>query len=308
MCPSHDETQQDEYISRLNRVIDYIQNHYDEELNLTKLAEVACFSKFHFHRLFRTLVGETLNEFVRRVRLEKSIQKLTRERSKSITQIALDCGFSSSQNFAKAFGQRFGMTPSTYRNSKHGNMNSKRGNAVSFHMLYDTDNQKQIHTPQTWETGMRVAVKEMPQYHVAYIRKMGPYSKETSRAFGELMQWAGPRGYLRPEMMLGILYWDNPEVTPPEKCRVDACLSVPVGIQAEAPIGMQFIHGGSYAVCQFEVKTDLFLQAWQDAFSWLVNSGYESEDQPCYESYHNNPADHPEGKWIFDICIPLKCN
>ncbi len=296
-----------EYRRRVCLAMDYINNNLAKDLTLEEIAEAASFSMFHFHRIFKAVVGETVSEYTRRLRLEHAANRLISSRQ-PVTQVAMECGFSSSQNFAKAFGQRFGMTPSTYRNSKHGNMNSKRGNAVSFHMLYDTDNQKQIHTPQTWETGMRVAVKEMPQYHVAYIRKMGPYSKETSRAFGELMQWAGPRGYLRPEMMLGILYWDNPEVTPPEKCRVDACLSVPVGIQAEAPIGMQFIHGGSYAVCQFEVKTDLFLQAWQDAFSWLVNSGYESEDQPCYESYHNNPADHPEGKWIFDICIPLKCN
>ena len=110
-----DETVNNEYLFRLNRAIDYIQKHYDENLNLTKLAAIACFSKFHFHRLFRTFVGETLNDFVRRFRLEKAVHKLILEKHKSITDIALDCGFSSSQNFAKAFKSYFGVNSTFIR-------------------------------------------------------------------------------------------------------------------------------------------------------------------------------------------------
>jgi len=115
MRESADKLLKNEYRSRLNRTIDYIQNHYDEDLNLTKLAEIACFSKFHFHRIFRAMVGETLNDFVQRIRLEKSVQMLITELNKSITDIALDCGFSCSQNFAKIFKAHYGMTPSIVR-------------------------------------------------------------------------------------------------------------------------------------------------------------------------------------------------
>ena len=115
MRVSADKLLKNEYRSRLNRTIDYIHNHYDEDLNLTKLAEVACFSKFHFHRIFRAMVGETLNDFVQRIRLEKSVQKLTTDFNKSITEIALDGGFSSLQNFAKIFKSHYGMTPSIMR-------------------------------------------------------------------------------------------------------------------------------------------------------------------------------------------------
>lgn len=153
---------------------------------------------------------------------------------------------------------------------------------------------------------MNVEVREMPEYNVAYVRKMGPYGKETcEQAFGELMQWAGPRGHLASGVMLGV-YWDNPEVTPPEKCRVDACVSVPHGTAPGGQFGMQIISGGTYAVCHFEIKADNFQQSWEDAFAWIVSSGYECDDRPCYELYHTSAEDHPEGKWIFDICIPLK--
>lgn len=153
---------------------------------------------------------------------------------------------------------------------------------------------------------MKAEVREMPEYNVAYVRKMGPYGKDTcEQAFAELAQWAGPRGYLASGVMLAV-YWDNPDVTSPEKCRVDACVSIPHAIVSERQIALQIIKGGLYGVCHFEIQSDSFQQAWDDAFAWLVNSGYECGDKPCYELYHNNAADHPEGKWIFDICIPLK--
>ncbi|MBN2385086.1 GyrI-like domain-containing protein [bacterium] len=119
------------------------------------------------------------------------------------------------------------------------------------------------------------------------------------------MRWAGPKGHLASGTMLG-LYWDNPEVTPSDKCRIDACVSVPHGTSTEGKVGIQTISGGPYAVCHFEIETDSFQKAWEDAFAWLVHSGYECADKPCYERYHNTADEHPEGKWDFDICIPLK--
>ncbi|MFH0825973.1 MAG: GyrI-like domain-containing protein, partial [Pseudomonadota bacterium] len=153
---------------------------------------------------------------------------------------------------------------------------------------------------------MIAEVREMPEYHVAYVRKLGPYGKETcEQGFGELMQWAGPRGYLNSGTCIGV-YWDNPEVTPPDKCRSDACVTVPAGTQTEGQIGLQTLAGGPYAVCRFEIKGDSFDKAWDDAFKWVIGGGHECEDRPCYEIYHNDASTDPDGKWIFDICIPLK--
>ena len=100
----------------------------------------------------------------------------------------------------------------------------------------------------------------------------------------------------------------TPEVTPPEKCRVDACISVPEGITPKGRVSTQTIRGGLHAVCHFEIEGDNFQKAWEEAFAWLVGSGHECDDSPCYELYHTNAQDHPQGKWIFDVCIPLKGN
>ncbi len=101
------------------------------------------------------------------------------------------------------------------------------------------------------------------------------------------------------------MYWDNPEVTPPEKCRVDACVTVPAGTEVDGAVGIQTIAGGTYAVCRIETKCENFDEAWQAAFAWVVESGRECADRPCYELYHQIGEMHPDGIWIFDICVPL---
>lgn len=295
-----------DYQKRVCQAMNFISRNLDRDLSLAEIAEAASFSMFHFHRIFKAVVGETVAGFTRRLRLELAANRLLSKTHEDITAIAIDCGFSSSQNFAKAFRQHFGMTPSGYRKSKTGNKMSKRENALSIQASYDSDTAFRNSQQNEGRNIMNAEVREMPEYNVAYVRKIGPYGPEIcEQAFGELAQWAGPRGYLSSGAVLGV-YWDNPEITPPEKCRVDACVSVPHGTAAEGQVGVQTISGGPYAVCRFEIKSDEFQQAWEDAFKWLVSGGYECDDKPCYELYHNDASDHPEGQWIVDICIPLK--
>jgi len=295
-----------DYRRRMCRAMNFINENLTRDVSLDEIARAACFSKYHFHRVFKTVVGETVSGFTRRLRLEWAANLLLADSRRSVTEIALECMFSSSQNFAKAFHQHFGATPSAYRKSNHGNKLRNPGNAKALRLRYDADTM--FTGPQTREVrvDMNPEVKEMPEYHVAFVRKVGPYGKVTcGEAFGELVRWAGPRGYLKTGAVFGI-YWDNPEVTPPGKCRLDACISVPKGTEAEAPLGFQTIAGGLYGVCHFEIGIDEFQQAWDDAFEWLVGSGHQCDDTPCYELYHNSAEDHPEGKWVVDICIPLR--
>jgi len=84
-----------EYTKRIDQVIDYLRDHLDKPLKLKDLARVACFSEYHFHRVFGAMTGETVNDFTNRLRLEKAARLLTKTRQ-SLTEIALECGFSSS--------------------------------------------------------------------------------------------------------------------------------------------------------------------------------------------------------------------
>ena len=300
-----------DYRKRICEAMNYITRHLDRDLPLEEIARSAAFSPFHFHRIFTILTGESVAAFTRRLRLERAANKLEQAHHRSITDIALECGFSSSQNFAKAFRRRFGLSPSAYKKSKQGNTLGKQGNAFSPDSPYAADmlftGSLLFHNPASEkELLMEGSIQEMPAYRVAYVRKLGAYGHETcEKAFGELMAWAGPRGYLESGTVLGV-YWDNPEVTPPDKCRTDACISLPEGTEPDGGLGLQTLRGGPYAVCRFEIADTDFQKAWQEAFTWFMEKGYACDDGPCYERYHNNPGDHPEGKWIVDICIPLK--
>ena len=88
--------QRKEYLARINNVIDYIDNNITDKFTLDKLSSVANFSKFHFHRIFASIVGETLSNYILRIRLEKAATLLVYNPNLSVTEIYLDCGFSSS--------------------------------------------------------------------------------------------------------------------------------------------------------------------------------------------------------------------
>ena len=111
----------EDYISRINKVIDYIDRNLAEELSLEKLAEIANFSPFHFHRILSAIIGEPLNTFIKRLRLEKSAFQLIVLPQKTITEIGLDCGFSGSSVFSRKFKSFFRVSPAEYRKNKSNN-------------------------------------------------------------------------------------------------------------------------------------------------------------------------------------------
>jgi AraC family transcriptional regulator len=104
-----------EYTARVNRVIDYIEANISQDLSLKELADVAHFSPYHFHRIFRAMVGETLNDFIQRVRIERAASKLVQNPGQTVTEIAFECGFSGSSAFAREFRNVFGMSASSWR-------------------------------------------------------------------------------------------------------------------------------------------------------------------------------------------------
>ncbi|MGY0574619.1 helix-turn-helix transcriptional regulator [Bradyrhizobium sp. RDM12] len=104
-----------EYERRINRVIDYVQGHLADDLTLERLARVAAFSPFHFHRVFAAITGETLSDFIRRVRLERAAGALISLPETSILDVAYRYGFSSAATFARAFRAHFGMSATQWR-------------------------------------------------------------------------------------------------------------------------------------------------------------------------------------------------
>ncbi|MFC2078627.1 GyrI-like domain-containing protein [Candidatus Bipolaricaulota bacterium] len=298
------EIRRQEYVGRINRVMDHIRADLTGDLRLETLARVASFSPYHFHRVFKAVVGETVNMFIRRVRLQMAASQLSSNPKKSITRIATDCGFSSPSSFARDFRRTFGMSASQFRAGGQDSI-AKFREALSqtgVEFLGDSD-PRNDRTPMEFS----VEVKTMPEFHVAYIRHVGRYNK-IGEAFERLMRWAGPRGLLCfPETSIFGIYYDSPEVTPVSQLRSDACVTVPVGTAVDGEVGTMTIPGGQFAVAHVEIDPTQYGEAWDRLIGdWLPRSGYQPDDRLCYELYLNDPDEHPEKKHIVDICEPIR--
>jgi len=304
------------YTTRINRVIDYINLNIDGDLNLERMSEIASFSKYHFHRIFAEIVGETLGDFIKRIRLEKSINNLRMKSSASITEIAYSCGFSSSAHFSRAFRDAYGLTPSEFRNSKNFQINSNKcqtnsnivkdySSEICYNKTTSLKDEKQI-LERRRIIAMKVEVKEMPEFKAVYVRHIGDYEPEgISKVWDKLCKWAGPRGIIgRDTKFIGIGY-DNPEVTPPGKCRYDACITIDRDIEISGEIGTSVIPGGRHAVYHYEGDSAGIKEAYHNLYGvWLPSSGYQPEDRCGYEMYLNDVE--KEKKFVMDICIPVK--
>ena len=170
-------TEQD-YRARIVRTLVYIEQHLDEDLDLEKLSAVAAFSRFHFHRIFRGVVGETVKEHLKRLRLERAARTL-KQSGEPIVQVALEAGFAAHESFTRAFGNMFGESPSEYRGT---------GSQAS---VYDN-------IPP-------VEVKELPPMRLIFLRHVGPYGA-VGATWGRLMSWAGMRGFF-PRARRGLQGW-----------------------------------------------------------------------------------------------------
>ncbi|KPK87681.1 MAG: hypothetical protein AMS27_01740 [Bacteroides sp. SM23_62_1] len=312
-----------EYTFRINRVIDYIENNLDADLNLALLSNIANFSRFHFHRIFSAMTGETLNYFIRRKRLERSVSMLVDNPKYSITEIAFSCGFTSAAAFSRAFRLYFRIQPSELRNlgykgySKISKLKSKAGILNSKTGIIDSKPGKAKITSHEYllpdfkpdkfrRLAMKVEIKDMPEMHVVYCRHVGSFSG-VGEAFNKLMKWAGNRGLVRfPKTKILTVYHDDPEITDEDKLRSSACITVPENTSVDGEIGKMTIPGGKYAIGHFEITENEFSDAWNTMMGeWLPESGYQPDDRLPYELYYDHPKDG-KGKFAFDICIPVK--
>jgi AraC family transcriptional regulator len=302
-----------EYIFRINRTIDYIESNIENPMTLEELATVANFSKFHFSRLFQSIVGETPFQFILRVRLEKAATFILNNNNESISEIAYKCGFSDISIFSRNFKNYFHVSASQYRANKSNNSNLSQQDS-NRHQCDEKSTPYFCPELQTikWRTNMKlnkgVEVKELPKMTVAYIRHIGPYQgndKLFESIWNKLFSWAGPRGLIGGKDFKSlVVYHNDPNVTIDDKLRMSVCITVPPETKVEGEVGKMNIEAAKYVIARFELSAQDFQEAWNWVYGqWLPTSGYQPDDKPCFEMYPEEPKD---GKFIVDICVPVK--
>jgi AraC family transcriptional regulator len=290
---------QAEYDKRLHAVIEYIDRHLSEELDLATLAGVAHLSEFHFHRLFRALMGEALGDYVRRRRLESAAVRLRSQESVPVLGIALSVGFGSAEAFTRAFRARFDCSPTEWRKSKRSQTASKRGQAARAPG-------RKNGVSRNPETAMKVTLVERTPVHVAYFRYTGAYGPAIGTFWMEkVAPWMATNNLIGRERY-GISL-DDPMVTKPSQCRYDACAASPEGEVLTGNPNRKVIPGGKYAAMAFEGTSAEIGAAWEVLLrDWLPKSGLQLDARPFFEHYPiDGRYDAKTGRFTCNLCVPV---
>jgi len=293
---------QKSYLTRMVNVLNYIQQNLDNDLTLEELAEQACFSRYHFHRIFSGMLGESVKELVRRLRLERAAIQLQTTQV-SILQIALAAGYESDMSFARVFKSKTGLQPSAFRKSTKARYPCLARSCIryvtsehisSFDPLIDE------------ESTMKVIIKQLDDILVAYVDHVGPY-QNCGQAWDTLCGALAPEGLLGGDAkMIGVSY-DDPDVVSADKLRYQACVSIAETFTTTDKISFKTIAGGSYAVTTHIGSYDNLNKTYRQLFGlWLSQSDYEAADKPCIEIYLNDPESTEPEDLVTDIYLPLK--
>ena len=280
------------YKARVDAAILYMHDHIAEEIDLQRLAKAAQFSPFHFHRIFTSLIGETPQQFLTRLRLELAANMLVKYFGYSITRIAMECGFSSPSTFARAFKIHFGIPAKEYRVTE----NKPTPTGVNIDLV------TKAQLPP-----IDISIAGVPDWNLAYVSCLNGYRIELiCKAWNQLRLWALSKGLDLDQMRaLGISY-DDPLITPPEKCRYYACLTIPEGVIPQPPIGHLRLPGSKCLVarvmCTAEQIQPVYMYLYRE---WLVDSGFQPDNLPPYEVYLSAPDPVSGGQFVMDVYIPI---
>jgi AraC family transcriptional regulator len=282
----NDPNHRERYEKRLSRVLNHIYDHLDEPLDIERLAEIACLSPYHWHRIYQAMHGETVATTVRRLRLHRAAGYLANG-SMPIAEIAQRSGYSSLQSFSRTFRAVFGMPPAQYR---------KQGTHSRFRPAQSGDDHM---------TMREVVIRDVPTMQVLSVDHLGSYM-QIGKAFDALMGWLAARDLLVPEMRMIGIYYDDPGIVPEAELRSKAGVVLPGSVEIAAPVSMTQVRGGEYAVLLHKGPYADMAAAYQWLYGeWLVQSGREAADAPVFEEYLNNPKDTAPSELLTEICLPL---
>lgn len=292
------------YERRIHRAMDYIHAHPDEDISLETLAREAAFSPYHFHRIFTALVGEPVAAFIRRVRLESAAAELELAPDRSVTDVALNHGFSSPAVFARAFHERFGMSASAWRKDRKAKR--KAGEELP---------QLDRYALPVWaaqsgarkESQVEVKIEEMQALRAAYVRRMGPYDASACEAWAALCGWAGPRGLLMGGRLMFGLSYDSPSVTDASKLRYDACIEIGPDVEVSGLVGVVEIPARRVAKVRYTGPGNGIQAAYAEFCGvWLPQSGFVPAEAPPMEVYYPELGNAPErDHFVMDIVMAI---
>lgn len=277
---------QNSYDTRISRVIDYIYSNPSADLSLDCLADVAAMSRFHWHRVFSALTGESCAQIVRRVRMHRAAFWLV-QTEWPLAKIAREVGYNNTQSFTRAFREVFDAKPLEIRA------------AQAQHVLT-------LRCKEGDEDMYGVKVEDAPKRRLAAMAHVGAYNgvsksyEKVAAVFTIRDLWKHARG------MVGI-YYDDPSTVPEAELRSHAAVELADDLAVPDPLEEVVIEGGESAILVMKGAYTGLQQAYEWLYGqWLPQSGRVPADQPSYEVYLNSPMDTAPADLLTQIYVPLQ--
>ncbi|MEM7262628.1 MAG: AraC family transcriptional regulator, partial [Planctomycetota bacterium] len=294
----------------VHRVIDYVIDHLDQPPSLAEAAEIAHFSPHHFHRIFKSIAGETLADFVRRVRIERSAHHLRHGTGESLLEVALRFGFQSASDFSRVFKKRFGLPPRDFQQLERAEVR-KICQAADETLDYDRFQLNEEFDDDAYAVNWF----DEPDRTIAYVRVVDPTTgSRLADGFTQLREWAQAHGLWEGGTLMGMSL-EDPDITPSHLYRYDVALTVPDGTPASDGVTTRRWHGAKYASIRCRGGMTEVIRVWDFLCKhWLLRSQWQPDDRPAIEVYHDDPfaTPLPEGEplpvsftWNFDARIPV---
>ncbi|HEX7937292.1 MAG TPA: AraC family transcriptional regulator [Paraburkholderia sp.] len=286
----NESTNRNRYETRLGRVLDPIYDHLDEALDIGRLAEIACLSPYHWHRIYQAMYGETVSTTVRRLRLHRAAGYLANG-SMPIAEIASRSGYSSLQSFSRTFRATFGMPPAQYR---------KQGTHSRYRPALSGGNQMSTH---------EVMIRHVEPMEILSVDHVGPYM-QIGKAFDALFGWLATHNLLAANMRMVGVFYDDPGVVEEHALRSKAGVLLPhplqMAVTVSPPVSVAHVKGGEYAVLRHKGQYSDMRAAYEWLYgTWLVQSGRAAADAPAFEEYLNSPKETSPAELLTEICLPL---
>lgn len=278
----------DEYQKQMYFIIEYINNHLDSTIDLTKLAALSHFSPFHFHRITRAFLGEPIGAYILRIRLETAA-KLIRYSDLPINIIAERIGYDAASSLSKAFKQFYGISPTEYRTNKNHSIMKTSQTEVTLNIK-------------------KAKILELPVRKVIYIKLIGEYKQlDFAGSWQSLWQFVKENKLYSAGIEHLAIYHDDPHVTEAAKLRTDICLVVQKEATPQGKVGVKELNAGKFALFLYQGSYEHLDRVYNEIYSKLLpESGLKLRDEHCFEKYINNPNQTAPEKLKTEIYIPIE--
>lgn len=289
------------YKERIDKVLGYIDSHMDEPLLLDHIASLACFSPYHFHRIFRGMMGVTLADHIRKLRLKHAAEQL-RITDIPITDISLNAGYDSLESFIRAFKSYYTIAPGHYRK-----LYTSARNSLEYASRPETTHDQYHASVTTGYNALEsVRVESVPKMKVVCMRHIGAYN-QVGEAFARLMAWMVPRKLINKQTIVLAIYHDNPDITAESELRSDAAMTLPKGYVCDGSIETMELGGGTFVVARHRGSYNTLGESWNQLMGiWTPEHDYMPRDELCFEIYRNNPEDVRQEDLITEIYEPVE--